>query len=338
MFKTGKIPHDVLKRLVLTRVGERSDRVIVGPAVGEDAAAVRMDGKFLVVNVDPITAAVERIGWLSVHITANDVAVCGARPMWYMPSIMLPEGFGEEDLDEIMGQVDRAAKSIRVSVVGGHTEVSPGVNHPIIVGVMIGEAERIVRTGGASAGDLLVMTKSAGLEGASIIASDLRQHLRGVVDEDVLDRAEAMMERISVVEEALAALRVGVHSMHDPTEGGILCGVWEVAEASGLGVELWADEVPVEEEVREVCEAVGVDPLSLMSSGALLVSVEPGAVEELLEEFGRMGVEAKVVGRMLDRREGRWVLRGGGRERLVPPERDELYRVLEKYGIGEGRR
>ncbi|MGD2201061.1 MAG: AIR synthase family protein [Candidatus Bathyarchaeota archaeon] len=336
-FPTGKLPQDILKRVVFGRLGVPSDRVLQGPQVGEDAAVIEMGEQVLVVATDPITGAVGNVGWLAVHINANDVASTGARPRWFLCVTLLPEGAGERLLEGIMEQIHSACLEIGVSLIGGHTETTPGLERPILIGFMMGEAApgSYITTGGALAGDAIVMTKGAGIEGTAVLAGDLRGLLEGRIDSPLLESAEEFTKRISVVPEAMEAMKVGgVHSLHDPTEGGVLNGVWEMAEAGGVGVEVWESEIPVAEETKAVCDALGVDPLKLMGSGALLIVVESGRVKDLLSGLDDIGVDASQIGLVKPMGEGRVLVRkDGSRVVIGAVDQDEVYRVLDQHGF-----
>ncbi len=335
---TGKVPVEWLRRVVFDRLGVPSERVIRGPGVGEDAAILEMGDRVIVVAADPITGAVERIGRLVVHINANDVASCGVRPRWLLCIVMLPEGSSPSLLERIMMDIHSACCEIGVSLIGGHTETVPELKRPILSGFMIGEASRdgYVTSSGASPGDLLIMTKSAGIEGTAVLARDLAWALKRLVGEETIRRAEEMINLISVVPEAMRAMESGgVHSLHDPTEGGVLNGIWEMAEASGVGVEVWEASIPVAEETRSICEALSIDPLKLLGSGALLISAEPGKVDDMISAIGDLGVRAAVIGEVKERGEGRILVRkDGGRTMIESVEQDHLYMVLDRYGMG----
>jgi len=334
----GKVPAELLERAVLGRIGSRDPDVLVGPGYGEDAAVIRVGGGFIAVHSDPITAAEKDIGWLAVNIAANDVAVRGARPRWGLAVILLPEGASEGLLEAIASDIDRASKALGTMVVGGHTEVVPGLGRPIVVMTMIGVVVgRPITTSGARAGDAVIMTKSAGLEGAAIIARDYGGVLieRGV-DPAIVERASRFLEMISVVGEALALAEEGLaNSMHDPTEGGVLGGVAEIAYASGKGVEVWEESIPVAEETRVIASSIGVDPLRLISSGALIASTPWERAEEALEILRRRGVEARIIGRVLGDRAGAYLVRRGGAVEKIPKHvPDEIYRVAGLVGRG----
>jgi hydrogenase maturation factor len=331
--ETGKVPPEKLLELVLRFLGRPDPRVLVGPGIGEDAAVIDMGDALLVLAMDPITAASRDIGWLSVHVNANDVATRGAAPKWFLCTILLPEGSGGDELREIMAQVDRAAKELGVSIVGGHTEVTPGLRSPIIVGVMAGECpkSKYLATGNAKPGDRIVMTKTAGIEGTAVISINYPDILRA--PGDLIERSRAFLRSISVVEEAAVAAGIdGVHALHDPTEGGILGGVWEMAAASGLGALVEGWRVPVAEETRAICESLGIDPMKLLSSGSLLISVDPRAEEGLLRSLRAKGIRATGIGEMRERSFGvKLADASGNLIDIESPPRDSIYEVIERY-------
>lgn len=333
-FLTGKVTPDLLSRIVFQRTGAPNRRMLLGPALGEDAAIVRVRGKLLVLTTDPITGAQENAGWLSVHVNANDVATRGARPVWFLCCLLLPERSDARLLERIMDQVDEAAREISVTVAGGHSEITPGLNRPIIVGSMIGEAasDKYVTTSDAKPRDKVILTKTAGLEGTAVLASDLGEKLAGSLGAGTVQRAKAFSKRISVVKEAMIANRMGgVDAMHDPTEGGIICGLWELAQASGTGILVEESKITIASETEAICRVLGIDPLRVLGSGALLIATRPKSADRIVKSLKQHGVDACVIGEMTRFEEGRTLIkRDGGQVKLEPPPRDELYKVLDE--------
>src|SRR5512137_1230394 len=239
--RTGKLPPELLRKM-LKHSGALDKRVIQGPSIGEDAAVVRLGNQMLVLKTDPVTYASDMIGWYAVNVNANDVATRGARPAWFQAVILLPPGSEESLAETIFKQISKAARDLNIAVTGGHTEVTPGISSPIVVGDMHGVLDRKkpVLTSGARAGDALVITKGAGIEGTAAIAREKRKELLKVFDEEFVNKAARYLfdPGLSVVTEASLATRFGVSAMHDPTEGGVSMGVYEHAEASGNSVEL----------------------------------------------------------------------------------------------------
>ena len=331
-FPLGKVPASDLQRIVFRNLGVPNKRLLLGPKIGEDAAVVEMDDSLIVLSTDPITGALANIGWLSVHINANDVATRGARPVWYLCSIMLPEGSGKSALKRIMAQIDRASRELGITVVGGHSETTPLLGQPIIVGFMVGEVKSnsYVTSGGAVVGDKLVLTKTAGIEGTAIIANDHEELLKKKVAKGVVRKAQKLYERISVVKDAMIAMDAGgVSAMHDPTEGGVLCGVWELAEASHLGVRINNAKIPVSIETEAICGGLNIDPLRIMASGSLLVAAKPSSAARIVAKLISEGIPATEIGQFTRYRDGRVMIdRDNSEMNLRPPFQDEVYQVL----------
>lgn len=327
---TGKVPKELLNKYVFTCLGIPSDRVLKGPLIGEDAAVIDIGDRVLIAKANPITGAEEKIGWLAVHINANDVAARGAEPLWYLSIVLLPEGADEALLETIMLEQHQACSELGICIVGGHTEVAPGLSRPIVSGFMLGEAlkSRYVTTSGAQIGDHIVLTKGVGLEGTGILAADLRDRLVGKVSEDILSDAVKLLDLISVVPEARLASGInGVHSMHTPTEGGVLNGLVEISEASGLGFKIYLNQLLIHEETSHICDALKVDPLRLLSSGSLLIVVDPLKSSELVGLLATNNIPSMVIGEITP--ELRIIVReDGSMEDVEDVVQDELFRVL----------
>lgn len=310
---------------------------MVGAQPGEDAAVVEMEGRYLVLASDPVTLSAQP-GALSVQINANDVAVMGAQPRWLLASILLPPASTEDTARGIMSDLRRGCEVLGVSLIGGHTEVTPSVTQPIVAATMVGDVwpDRLVTSSGARPGDVLVLAGPVALEGTAILAREhaaaLRQ--RGVPDA-VIEEAASLLDQpgISVLPSASALTEVVVpHVMHDPTEGGLLAAVHEVAIASGVGVRLDLARVPILPGCRTICDALGLDPLALLASGSLLAAVVPADVDPALTALNDAAIEAARIGEMLPASEGMVMVRHGTDEPLPAPEQDELARWLQGSG------
>jgi hydrogenase maturation factor len=330
----GKLRAEALRAL-FDKFRPLDARVVVGPKIGEDAAVLEMGDRYLVATTDPITFATEEIGWYALQVNANDVAVRGARPRWFLATLLLPEGATtDEAVEQIFSQVGRACEELEVSLVGGHTEVTHGLTRPIVVGTMLGEVEkdRLVTTGGARPGDVLLLTKSIPLEGAAILAREKGDALleRGV-PQAFIERARQFLHRpgISVVPEALLAGELAaVHSMHDPTEGGLATGLWELALASEVGLRVERERIPVLPEGERFCRALGLDPLGTIASGSLLLSLAPADAARVLHACAREGIDCAFIGQVVPRAEGVTLVEDG-RERPMPVfPRDEIARLF----------
>ena len=357
---TGKLDSDLLKRIVFDRITYRDDQVKVRPGIGEDCAVVDFGDWDCIMSTDPISSAVEDIGRLCIHITCNDVASNGVKPVGIMLAVMLPVGSTEEDVEHIMSQAAETAAELQVEIIGGHTEVTPAVNQPVIVSTAIGKAPAGTSQSGneMAPGDYIMMTKSCGLEGAGIAATDYGQELLAGRDDtggptpgdgdkeavafapEEIERARSFLDSVSVVAEGVAAGEVGTHGMHDITEGGILGAIWEMCQISDMGAEVWEDDIPIEPETRKICEFFGMDPLRLISSGSMVIIVPEDKKDEMTGAMERARVPVSVIGRVLPKEEGVYMVRrvqtcgaeGKGRIRVSidPPRMDEVYKMIER--------
>jgi hydrogenase maturation factor len=332
-FPVGKIPIRTLERL-LKRNRINDPRVIVGPAIGEDAAVIDMGGdRYLVAKTDPITFTADQIGWYAVHINANDIVTMGARPLWYLATLLLPEDVTTEALAEkIFHDTMEACKSIGVSLIGGHTEITCGLSRPIVVGQMLGEVEkhRLVRTNGARPGDAIILTKGIAIEGTAVIAREREDEMLQILGEQTLMRCRNFMYRpgISVFKEALVAAECGsIHAMHDPTEGGLASALYEVAWAANVGLLVQADAVPVFPETQAICNHYHIDPMGLIASGALLIMVPVKSAEKILTALLSQGIAATVIGKVTDKSEGVKLLAADGLCNLAFYEQDEFTKI-----------
>ena len=323
--KEGKLPPELLKSLVFNNITVRNKDVIMRPEIGEDCAAIDFGSHACVLSTDPITGAVADAGALAIHISCNDVATSGLRPVGIMVTILAPTDVTEEDIKKVMEDAGKAAAGLGVEIIGGHTEITSAVNRIVISTTAIGKApkDNIVRSSGAQTGDDVIMTKWAGLEGTSIIAADNEKELTGRLSAEEIETAKSFIKNISVVEEGVTAGEFGVNSMHDVTEGGILGAAWEIAESSDKGIDIFMDKIPVREVTRKIGEIYGIDPYRLISSGSMLITTKNGA--ELVRILADKGIPAEIIGRITEK--GRYIVRKGEKLPLAPPDVDELFRV-----------
>ena len=323
----GKVPPESLLRTIYSRIGKPNPRLLLGPGIGRDVAIVK-NNPLLVLTTDPVTGTSTRIGEHSVYINANDTAAAGAEPVWYLCTILLPIGSTEKTLSEIMQGIDRVSRKLGITVARGHTEITKHVDRPLIAGFMIGERHgKLLRAEDARAGDVILMTKTAGIEGTAIIAHDYPRSLKRTSPE-FLRRAKQFSSKISIVQEAKIISKIhGIRVMHDPTEGGVLNACWELGESSHLGVDVSADKIPVSNETLTICSSLGLDPLKLMSSGCLLAVIAPASIHKALASLQRARVQATVIGKIEPISEGRKYTLKGKKSNLVPVPRDELYKL-----------
>ncbi len=328
----GKVPNKVLQEIVFRNLGSKRDDVVLNPSIGEDAAIVQAGNELLAVSSDPITGAEEWLGWLAVHVSTNDVATRGVQPRWFNSIILLPKNSTAELVEKICTQMDKAASQLNVAIIGGHCEVTPGIEHPIVTGCAIGVAEegKYVTCGGARIGDNIILTKGTGIEGTAILASDRRTELLKVFDENFLNQAENFFEKISVVKDALTAFKIGgVSAMHDPTEGGVAGGLHELADAANIGFNVHEEKILVSEETHKICAHFNVDPMQLISSGSLLIVAKEEKTDKIISNLSNNDVQSSIIGEVTKPALGRnLVTRTGEKTRLIRPVSDHLWRAL----------
>ncbi|MDR1532294.1 MAG: AIR synthase family protein [Clostridiales bacterium] len=319
--KIGKLSQQLLNRVIFQRISRMKTReeVIVRAGVGEDCAAVFTGREYCVLTADPITGAEKRAGFLAMHVNANDIAAGGCEPFAALLTILLPASCREQELEELMDELCREADKIGVEIIGGHTEITDAVSRVIICTTMIGKTSdrKFLSTASASAGQDIVLTKWAGLEGTAILAD----MLGGFAEE-----AATCAGLLSVTRESAIARRYGAAAMHDATEGGVLGACYELAEASGTGIEIYADNIAVLDVTREICRRLGLDPLRLIASGALVIAAWDG--QGLADTLKNEGIHAAVIGKLTDGE--RFCVRDGVRHRLDAPGPDEVYKGMAK--------
>lgn len=332
-YSVGKLPQSDLVALLSHPLGALDPRVIFGPGLGRDAAVIDFGDRYLVVKTDPITFATDEIGWYVVNVNANDVACLGAQPRWMIATLLLPESATDYALvGRIFEQLHTASRAIGVTVVGGHTEITYGLERPIVVGAMFGEVapERLVRSDGARPGDALILTKAICVEGTAILAREATAQLHRKVDAALLERAAQFLHNpgISVVRDAaIVAASGAVHAMHDPTEGGIATGIHEMTQAAGVGAVLISGNLPVYPETRALCHALHLDPFGLIASGTLLAAVAADSASTIVRTLEREGIQATVIG--VIRETPGVVLHDKHGEHPLPTfERDEIARFF----------
>lgn len=329
--KTGKLPPDVLERMLH---GSRLDAsVLIGPALGEDAAAVSFGGGVLVATSDPITFATDRIGYYAVSVNANDIAAHGADPRFFLATILLPDGSAESEAESVFEQIRTQCERLRVILIGGHTEVTSAVDRVVVCGCMLGETDEgsLVRTAGAQVGDVVILAGGLAVEGTSILAREAAEELRAQgVPETVIDRGRRLLDEpgICIVDYARAAMRAGgVTSMHDPTEGGLATALRELAAASGKGLLIDLESVGVLDECRAICAALRLDPLGLIASGSLLIAAAPESSDGIIRSLGERAVPASEIGVVVEAENG---IRFSDGSELPRFERDEIARYFDE--------
>ena len=329
----GKLPLDLLNQVLYSNT-TGNKRVILGPGVGIDCAVVDIGERYLVLKSDPITFATDEIGWYSVQVNANDLATTGAKPLWFLNTLLLPEGrTTREDVLRINQQLRDACASLGIIVIGGHTEVTHSIDRPILVGTLVGEVEkdRLVTPRGARPADRILLTKGIPIEATSILAREFPQRLRAMLTEAELREAADFLHRpgIGVTRDANLALSAGrVTAMHDPTEGGLAAALWELAEASGNILQVKQEAIYIPELARKICDFFGLNPLGTIASGALLMTVAPQDAEKIRAVLENAGIRCAEIGTVTAAGAPAVHISVDGASRLLEhPEQDEIGKV-----------
>lgn len=331
----GKLDARQLRRL-LGAIECHDPSVVLGPGIGRDVAVIDNGAEgYLLAKTDPVTFATDAIGYYVVNVNANDIATSGGSPRWFLATALLPENTATEAMvAEIFDQITTACGDLGVTLIGGHTEITYGLHRPIVVGQMLGEVSRdgLITPEGLRVGDAIIVTKAVPLEGTALIAREKTGELASAgLAGDSLQRCARMLfdPGISVVADARIAVAAGeVHAMHDPTEGGLSTGLWELAEAAGVGLHIDADAIPVLDEGRAICEHYGIDPLGLIASGSLLIGCAPADAEGITGALSEQGIRAAVIGHATPADAGVQLLRDGVPGPMPRYDQDELTKIL----------
>lgn len=337
----GKLPPDLLSAL-LQRVPILDPRVLLGPGLGIDCAVLDLGDRALVLKSDPITFASEEIGWYAVQVNANDIATTGAVPRWMLVTVLLPEGKTTPELVErISTQLLDACKNISVSLIGGHTEITYGLERPILSATMIGEVEpaRLITPAGAQTGDCILLTKGIPIEATAILAREFPERINDNrhplhLNEDELKQAINFLHQpgISVLKDAQIAIQAGrIHAMHDPTEGGLWTALWELAHASGHSLSIDMESVHIPAISHRICQILDINPLAAIASGALLIAADPRDVQTICAALESNQIHCSQIGTVLEseHKPQVWQITNDHQELIPYPTRDEIARLYE---------
>ncbi|NLY86237.1 MAG: AIR synthase [Tissierellia bacterium] len=325
----GKLPNEILEKIVISNIKTKRKEILVGAAIGKDSAIVDFGEEVCVMSTDPITGATKDLGSLAVHVSCNDVATSGAEPLGVLLTILAPPETAIEDIENIMIDASKAAEEINIEIMGGHTEITDGVNRIIISSTVIGKQkkDKLPNIKDIKVGDKVMVTKWVGIEGTAIIAKELNDKLKDKIGEEKLIEAQNLGNMISVVKEGIICGQIGVKYMHDITEGGVFGAVWEASKAINKGIKIKEDLIPVNTITREIGSLLNIDIYKLISSGSMLIIAGEDKVSKINEELSRNGIKSTVIGEVI---ESKILLEKTGHTiEIEPPSSDELYKVLD---------
>lgn len=324
----GKLPNKLLEEIILNNIKNEREEVLLRSAVGEDTAILDLENDLCVLSTDPITGATKDIGNLAIHISCNDIATSGGEPVVILLSILAPPKTTKEEIKNIMIEAEKTAKSLNVEIAGGHTEITDAVNRIVINTTAVGrlKRERLPKGESIRPGDKLLITKYAGIEGTSILANELEDILLPKMGREKLEEAKMMKEMLSVIKEGAISGEIGVKYMHDITEGGVLGAVWEAAKASGIGIKIDKNSIPVKEVTFQIGEILNIDIYKLISSGSMIIIADKENSDKIIERLNLEDIKCTVIGEMIE--EDIVMLEDGKLKRILPPASDELYRAL----------
>jgi len=347
--RIGKATPELFERVILARLGAVDPDVVSPPKHGVDAGIVRVaDGVAMALTADPVFVVPAygwgRAAWFAVHILASDAATSGLPLRWMSVDLNLPPEITDEDLEALWLAFHRACDDLGVAVVTGHTARYAGCTWPMVGGatcLALGSDDAWVAPTMARPGDRIVVTKGAAIEATALFAATFPDRLSSAVGSEVQGAADALFEAMTVVPEATVArgfgLRdEGVTSMHDATEGGVLGGLFEVAVASGLGIRVDLDAIPLRPEVRVVCEHVGIDPYRSISEGTLIATVRPGRADAFVRALADAGIDAAIVGDMTEPGSARTLVAEGREEPLTHPGLDPFWAAFDRWAAESG--
>ncbi|CAH2214711.1 AIR synthase family protein [Tepidibacter aestuarii] len=325
--KVGKLSTDQLKELIFSTLNKKREEILVTPNVGEDCACVDFGDYVCVMSTDPITGTSEEIGKLAVHITCNDIASSGVSPLGIMLTIMAPVGTTEKEIKNIMLDASSEADKLNVDIIGGHTEITDAVNRIVISSTGIGKQSKseLINKDKPKIGDLIILTKGAGIEGTGIICFEKEDELKRIFGEAIVQEGKSLLDKVSVVKEGIIAGKVGVSCMHDVTEGGVLGAVWEMCDLYDLGCSIYNDKIHINESTKLVCDHYNINPLRLISSGSMIIGIDKNKFDLLKDRFDKKNIAFSVIGEFIETGK---VLIDNGSEVIDPPESDELYKVI----------
>ncbi len=327
--KIGKLSNDILQELIIDSLSITREEVIVRPAIGEDCAAFDLDKNVCVMSSDPITGATKNLGSIAVNVATNDIAATGAEPFGIMITLLIPPDATIKQLKEIMADINKTTKKLNIDVLGGHTEVTDAVTRFVIVSTAVGKIKKseLIQTKNAHVGDALLVTKSIGLEGTTIIINEKINELSDLLTIDEINEANSFGSLLSVLPEGMIAREFKVHAMHDVTEGGIYGAIWEMCTSSKTGAIINKNSIPIKNLTKKLCKFYNINPYKLISSGSMLIACDPSTVDDLCKALNKKDIKCSKLG-ILTKNPSILLEEGENTSLIEQPTSDELYKVI----------
>ena len=325
----GKVDKKTFDDIIFPQLGKKDETVLMGPQHGVDAAVIDLGDKVMVLAEDPtfgMPVLMPYFGWAIVHICASDVAVFGVKPRYMSICLLLPPGTTDETVRKFWGQVHEECKRFGIAIVGGHTGIYPGISYPLNGGctvIGLGKKEQLTPSSNAKVGDKVIMTKGPAIEAVGILAYQAEKDLEKEFGRDIVQKAKKYFLEMTVVKDALTAGKYS-HAMHDATEGGLLNGVYEIAEASKTGVTIYENKIFTPEEIKKVCDYFKIDPLISISEGTLVITAKEENTNKIIQELKKNGIKAYVIGEITEK-ERRFIRKDGSEEKLEPVKVDPFW-------------
>jgi len=331
--KAGKLPLELLGDL-LSKIIIKDPQVILGATPGEDAAVIDLGDRFLVAKMDPITFVTDKIGWYLVQINSNDLFVMGAKPRWLMATLLFPENYSKKLITNIFNQLIDSCEDANITLIGGHTEITYGLERPLAIGSILGEVNKneVIYTSGAQVGDEIILTKGIAIEGTSIIAREKEIELLSLgISKKSINNAKNYLFNpgISVKNDSEVAINSGVvTSMHDPTEGGLFGALEEVSVAANVGLHIEENNIHILPECAEICLKTGINPFGMIASGSLLCTVKPESSKKLIDSLKLSGSFGYKIGKIMPKEYGSMLVSKKGTKKMPTFKRDEIARYF----------
>ena len=326
--EVGKLPNEELDELILSKIKNHRPEVVGGSSIGEDTAVLDLGGDYAVLSSDPITGAAEHLGTLAIHISVNDISTKSADAVGVLLTLLLPVNTTSDEIEKIMSDAQKAAKEVGLDIVGGHTEITEAVTKPVMVSTVIGRVKKsnMPDKNVIKAGDVVAMTKYAGLEGTAILCGDFSEKLQDV-GEDNLSKGRALVHELSVQREGQIAADYRIGYMHDVTEGGIEGALWETSQAIGKGIEINKKDIPLHVATEKIVEKLEINPYRLISSGSMIIVMDERDVEKMKLEMEKANIMFTPIGSVVDSDEMLFVDEGVS---IEAPGPDDLFKAIAR--------